>query len=409
MTDQFTVDHNEYQRRTRLRAQAKRQKVITSLRTGEWAAAEDAIVLREDITLVEMMAMTQRPEGAIRRRIQVLCSGTYKDCEYCGRSTLRLPEHRFCGKACARAAQRREKLFTCPVCGKQEIRKPSLADRRTYCSRECFGVAHRREERWERTSICPQCGDEFTIILERDANGKRRYSNRKHCSKECWRASLQVIPLSLPCPTCGVDFKPKLGIQVYCSMVCSKRMLTMRAEEKKRRDCQHCGVSFVAKQLTSQGVELGKYCSRECFGRAHKKLPDTIQCENCQKPFKPTCRTRRYCSNQCRGRGAAPELVARNRARKTRFECSVEECSGAGPYTRGLCRKHYSRWKKYGTTDDPTLWNQDNTPEACTVDGCDELHAARGWCNTHYLRWRLKGDPLAHIPIRKQKKPRQKA
>ena len=36
----------------------------------------------------------------------------------------------------------------------------------------------------------------------------------------------------------------------------------------------------------------------------------------------------------------------------------------------------------------------------CVLDGCVQLTAARGLCNRHYARWRKHGDPLAgrHLP-----------
>ena len=33
------------------------------------------------------------------------------------------------------------------------------------------------------------------------------------------------------------------------------------------------------------------------------------------------------------------------------------------------------------------------TPRVCSIDGCDNVHAARGWCHKHYMRWRRWGDP----------------
>lgn len=36
----------------------------------------------------------------------------------------------------------------------------------------------------------------------------------------------------------------------------------------------------------------------------------------------------------------------------------------------------------------------------CSIEGCEEKHAARGWCSTHYQGWRKHGDPLAVRPVR---------
>lgn len=41
-------------------------------------------------------------------------------------------------------------------------------------------------------------------------------------------------------------------------------------------------------------------------------------------------------------------------------------------------------------------------PDTCTVDGCNLPYRARGYCSGHWTRWNIKGDPLAHIPLRSQ-------
>lgn len=74
-------------------------------------------------------------------------------------------------------------------------------------------------------------------------------------------------------------------------------------------------------------------------------------------------------------------------------ECQVEDC-GKPSVGRGLCRKHYNRWRKHG---DPSVvkpygWFRDAPP--CGVDGCSEPHVAQGYCRTHYRRWKRWGDPL---------------
>lgn len=65
--------------------------------------------------------------------------------------------------------------------------------------------------------------------------------------------------------------------------------------------------------------------------------------------------------------------------------CSVSGCSkGPGTYLqRGMCGTHYSRWRKYGTTELPSR------PTTCVADGCtrSDLYA-RSMCGRHYRRWK---------------------
>jgi hypothetical protein len=52
-----------------------------------------------------------------------------------------------------------------------------------------------------------------------------------------------------------------------------------------------------------------------------------------------------------------------------------------------LCRKHYGRNHKHGTTE-----LQPRTRAKCVI--CGEPVRAREWCSLHYQRWRTTGDPL---------------
>lgn len=59
--------------------------------------------------------------------------------------------------------------------------------------------------------------------------------------------------------------------------------------------------------------------------------------------------------------------------------CTENECTGR-PVGRGLCSKHYQRWKR------------DHGP-ACQVDECTTGAVAHGYCSKHLARWNKYGDP----------------
>jgi hypothetical protein len=61
-------------------------------------------------------------------------------------------------------------------------------------------------------------------------------------------------------------------------------------------------------------------------------------------------------------------------------DCSVEGCD-RDTERRGMCNRHYLRWKRNGTTTIP-----------CSVEGCANDHAAQGYCNMHYKRLQRHGD-----------------
>ncbi len=62
-------------------------------------------------------------------------------------------------------------------------------------------------------------------------------------------------------------------------------------------------------------------------------------------------------------------------------ECSVDGCTTTWQI-RGMCLKHYHRWRRYGSTDDPRP--ESTALVACSADGCDETPKSRGLCSKHY-------------------------
>lgn len=69
--------------------------------------------------------------------------------------------------------------------------------------------------------------------------------------------------------------------------------------------------------------------------------------------------------------------------------CSIDGCDQQLS-TRGLCHKHYARLLAHGTTADPAP-----RPTACSIDGCDAEYYTAGFCHPHYRAKRNYGDPLA--------------
>lgn len=72
-----------------------------------------------------------------------------------------------------------------------------------------------------------------------------------------------------------------------------------------------------------------------------------------------------------------------------------EGCSRTDVVAHGLCRKHYGRKRRQGTTE-----VQMRTRAKCVI--CGEPARARGLCGLHYQRWRTTGDPLTE-PLKPSK------
>lgn len=60
--------------------------------------------------------------------------------------------------------------------------------------------------------------------------------------------------------------------------------------------------------------------------------------------------------------------------------CTLPDCERPH-YGKGLCRMHYLRQYKNGTTD---MIRKRNT---CTIEGCNLPVKGHGLCGTHYIRW----------------------
>lgn len=77
--------------------------------------------------------------------------------------------------------------------------------------------------------------------------------------------------------------------------------------------------------------------------------------------------------------------------------CSGSNCDRLAR-TRGMCQKHYVRFWKHGTTDDPTPHVQ----RACSHQDCERPSAGLGLCKMHYKReWRKK-NPTRVRPTREE-------
>jgi len=84
--------------------------------------------------------------------------------------------------------------------------------------------------------------------------------------------------------------------------------------------------------------------------------------------------------------------------------CGVSACAEPSR-ARGLCRKHYARWKRTGVT---VILPRAAKPKVqCSVDDCQKVAMARGWCSAHYTRWYETGS--VELGVRTGKRGPQKS
>lgn len=70
--------------------------------------------------------------------------------------------------------------------------------------------------------------------------------------------------------------------------------------------------------------------------------------------------------------------------------CKIDGCERR-KHSRGWCKLHYERNRKYGTTELPPKPIRSTT---CELDGCGRLrYQAHSMCGSHYMKWYRYGDP----------------
>ena len=68
--------------------------------------------------------------------------------------------------------------------------------------------------------------------------------------------------------------------------------------------------------------------------------------------------------------------------------CKVEDCNDEY-FSKGYCRKHYTRVRKYGDPDKVNKRGRKSSCDSCTVEECGRPLKAKGLCQKHYMRSRV--------------------
>jgi Recombination endonuclease VII len=77
--------------------------------------------------------------------------------------------------------------------------------------------------------------------------------------------------------------------------------------------------------------------------------------------------------------------------------CKAKDCGEpVAIISRGLCRKHYARWWRTGSTNEGP---RKNARGVCSVEGCGRPHQARGLCYNH---WKSKSRKQRRIEVKEQ-------
>lgn len=85
------------------------------------------------------------------------------------------------------------------------------------------------------------------------------------------------------------------------------------------------------------------------------------------------------------------------KGKREHFSCTIEGCNYPHK-SRGLCNKHYERWRKTGDPNSTSRTVRAAGIKRCTIEGCSNPLSAMGYCTMHYARWNTHGDP--HVKLK---------
>lgn len=77
--------------------------------------------------------------------------------------------------------------------------------------------------------------------------------------------------------------------------------------------------------------------------------------------------------------------------------CNISECEDP-LYCKGMCKKHYARWRKHGDVNRVDKSGMKAGPvKICSIEGCEGKVNSHGLCGKHDARRHRLGDPLAPV------------
>ena len=167
-----------------------------------------------------------------------------------------------------------------------------------------------------------------------------------------------------------------------------------------------CNTCFQEKELTDENW-LGDFrhkegyrgrCKQCCYEKAATARADTKKkpciVDGCEKgqQAKGLC-PKHYSNKRLFGTLERPVKDSANNC-----VCSVEGCD-KNARIKQMCTAHYHRERRHGT---PHGKYEKKTGIPCKIDGCEKRTVALGFCAKHYSKHKTYGDPLAVTPAEKR-------
>jgi len=154
--------------------------------------------------------------------------------------------------------------FICPICKESFMACPSFKQKRKYCSRTCYLIAHKTNKQISDQFCLCGCGQMTKPgskwIMGHNSRGINSYDQAKH--------TLKYSPQY--CKQCGslIIFNPKYDLEYYKErQYCSKRCAGIQGGRPKslqvKRICKNCNKEFIVTE-THLKHHKAIYCSVSC-------------------------------------------------------------------------------------------------------------------------------------------------
>jgi len=274
--------------------------------------------------------------------IKCICKKCGKEFETYSSSIKR--GRKYCSRSCALHGRNKNRIKQiCKQCGKEFEVKPSIVKKGggKYCSLDCYFKSMNEKTK----CICQQCKKEFYI-----APSKIKFGGGKYCSKECANKAKSIFQsgenapgwkggkLKRICKTCGKEFfvnlyRVKSGYGKYCSKKCFSKSMVGKPGSRPKVEmikciCKTCGEIFFVYPSAIR-KNRGKYCSRKCRNIGQSNRIKRV-CKQCGKEFFiPLSKMKRrgwgkYCSKECMGKATVGENNPNWRGGN--IKCVCQEC-----------------------------------------------------------------------------------
>ena len=195
--------------------------------------------------------------------VELVCS----ECD----NTFSVQEHKsdreYCSPECQYSSMEKEyETISCGLCGDEFDVKPSVADDRRFCSRECLGSATRPNREKKKVSVeCDVCSDKFEVW-------PYRVESVKTCSLDCRAEYMSDIMRELDNP----DIRKTREYRKWREAVFDKCNSCAECGATSSLNAHHI-VPISEDESMATDVDNGKLLCVDCHAQKHPEIEELIR------------------------------------------------------------------------------------------------------------------------------------